>query len=1190
MSFAQTTISTGSIQGTVTDPTGAVVGRAKITIANKDTGHVIRLATTSSGVYASGALLPGNYLVRVGSEGFKTGELSVVVKVGVTLSGNVKLQVGQATQVVEVHDSETRVNTEQATIQGVLTKEQIETLPLNGRNFIDLAQLEPGIQIQDVTLTASRIGHAGISVGGRYSESTRVEVDGLDLSDGAGSSFANISTSSIEEFSISQSSLDMSSETTNSGAVDIVTRTGTNAAHGEAFDFFRDRSLAANFAGGHASPYQRHDFGGNLGAPIVKDKLFFFLNAERYKQDLGFPVNIPPPLDGVSGIAPEPLRETMLDGRLDYNAPRNVRLFFRFAYDNSKITGQFAPSWLITREEDTTPSYALGMDFNTGRFTHSIRFGYMKFQEPYRDEHGPAIYDPLPQVSLRLDFVQTGVDDFLPAALYQSFKESKYDGTRSFASHILRYGFSYNQMLGGGFINTDGLRPALSSAVFSRSIAFADDSCDPNFGTSQQSPVPLPCFPGGRNNPVNYPLEDIVLGNGQGFTSEIPAFGFPAGGSLDNRIQWYLGDTWKARPYLTLNYGVRYVRDTGITNGDLAPIPCSAINPAIFNPLPTCKGNLLDMFGTGLSARIRQPNKNFAPQLGFAWDVFRNGKTALRGGLGLFYGTSYAITSRSPLLPKGLFNFLADSSTGQSCASGQFQFPVRGGGIQIVTKTPPTPAHPNGLDIESQVCGRALGTVASDVAALQKAYQSAWAAAAPVSNPGFIGNTLNPTGLDAPDYRTSYSLQMNIGIQHEIRKGVVLSADYVRNLSLRYLIGVDVNHVGDSRYLNKTAAINAINATLQQCGVASIQASIGTICPSGQVVNNAGNPRALTIEDFAGNGLTSTTAFLGAPPSLFGLDTDHGAAFAGINPQVGLGIMNFPIGRAVYNALQVRLQQNSEHPLPYTKSMYLQFSYSLSRYASPLLSSQGDDQDGLPVAKDFRNPLVNSGPSAFDRTHQFSLGTTIDFLKPLRVGLIAHVYSPLSQSLTVPDRGRTADIFHTDFNGDGTTGDLLPGTRVGAFGRNIKTGDLTAVLEKYNSTVAGELTPAGQALVTAGLFTKTQLVALGAVADTVPVGPTSNRASIGWLKTVDLRISAPIKLKEGFVIEPSAAIFNVFNFVNYDIDPTVRLDGGLGGSPGQVNGTTNSIANRLPERAGQGPGIFSLGTARQAEFGLKITF
>src|SRR5262249_30192813 len=122
---------------------------AKVTITNKATGQIVPTTTTSAGTYASGALTPGEYRVRVEGQGFKTAELSVTVQVNTTSSGNVKLELGQSTQVVEVQGTELVVNTEQATVQGVLTTAQIENLPINGRNFLDLAQLEPGVQIQD---------------------------------------------------------------------------------------------------------------------------------------------------------------------------------------------------------------------------------------------------------------------------------------------------------------------------------------------------------------------------------------------------------------------------------------------------------------------------------------------------------------------------------------------------------------------------------------------------------------------------------------------------------------------------------------------------------------------------------------------------------------------------------------------------------------------------------------------------------------------------------------------------------------------------------------------------------------------------------------------------------------------------------------------------------------------------------
>src|SRR6185312_17042617 len=146
---AQTTISTGSIQGTITDPSGAVLSGVKVTITNKATGRSYTATTNGSGLYTSGALTPGDYVARAQASGFKTAELPVTIQVGVTATGNFKLSVGQSSETVEVQGSSVSVNTQQATVEGVLTSQQIENLPINGRNFLDLAQLEPGVQIQE---------------------------------------------------------------------------------------------------------------------------------------------------------------------------------------------------------------------------------------------------------------------------------------------------------------------------------------------------------------------------------------------------------------------------------------------------------------------------------------------------------------------------------------------------------------------------------------------------------------------------------------------------------------------------------------------------------------------------------------------------------------------------------------------------------------------------------------------------------------------------------------------------------------------------------------------------------------------------------------------------------------------------------------------------------------------------------
>ena len=163
--------------------------------------------------------------------------------------------------------SEVQVNTEQATVQGVLTASQIENLPVNGRNFLDLAQLEPGVQIQDgQNFDPTKAGYSSISFGGRYGRTARIEVDGVDVSDETvGTTTTDIPASGIQEFQIGQASLDMSTELTSSGSVNVTTKSGTNGVHGEAFGQFRDYRVGWAALPGGASPYsQRSQYGGDL--------------------------------------------------------------------------------------------------------------------------------------------------------------------------------------------------------------------------------------------------------------------------------------------------------------------------------------------------------------------------------------------------------------------------------------------------------------------------------------------------------------------------------------------------------------------------------------------------------------------------------------------------------------------------------------------------------------------------------------------------------------------------------------------------------------------------------------------------------------------------------------------------------------------------------------------------------------
>jgi Carboxypeptidase regulatory-like domain len=1198
--FAQSTVATGSIQGALTDPSGAVVAGAKITITNKDTGQVLHVTTSSAGTYNSGALVPGEYSVRAEAAGFKTTEEGVVVKVGVVSGVNLSLEVGAANTVVTVAEQTVAVNTEQASVQGVLSKDQIENLPVNGRNFLDLAQLEPGVQIQDgADFDPTKVGFSSISVGGRFGRTARIEVDGVDVSDETvGTTTENIPASAIDEFQISQSTLDLSNELTSSGAVNVTTRSGSNNYHGEGFALFRDSAFSAALPTPTPpptleSPYARNQDGGNFGGPILKDKVFFFLDAEHTNQNLAAPVVAAAPFTPYSGNVNSPFRETDYDARLDFNLFKNVRMFYRFSYFDSRAvatggTVGFQPF----QDKNYTRTHVIGADFTTkGNFTHSFRFEYLKFINNLGDTVlGSDL--PFANFPVSLNFTSfgflTGPNFLAPQQTFQTDRQIKYDGSKLLGSHILRYGVSYNRLRGGGLFSFSAITPNVSPIGSSDEVAAA-----------ASGPFTCPGGPAmqGAACPLNYPVDNVTLGNGEECDTEIPAFNAPCSGTPpDNRIGLYVGDSWKIKPNLSITYGLRYVRDTGRTDSDLPGFTGTAATE-------------LDAVMPGLANRVNQPNHNFGPQLGIAWDPHNDAKTVIRAGIGVFYENAIwnnAEFDRPERLANGAF--LANPSACFSGTGAGVPFSVAGGSpnLEFLGGNSTTAGV-----VCSSLIGATLGpsagtcagmTSAQCIAGFQTTYQQgSKAVGANAPNPSYIPNLIAsgsaiPLGALAPNYRTPYSIQMNAGIQRELRPGMVLSVDYLRNVALHYLIGVDANHSGDIRFFNKSAAQQAIAATLSACGVGTIDAAIAA-CPGLHPATSQSPAGPATISDFGGFGLDSA-ADLGISGCQTGLGTSYPCAFTGINPDLGPAVFLFPIGRSVYNALDVKLVDNVKTPFRGVKYLNFQFAYSLSRFTNcgaALSTSAGTspaaaDQDFVNPTVDNNHPCGFSGPSALDRTNQFSFGGYADLPFHFRLGTIFHFDSPLASALAVPVTGNGAgEIFATDFTGDGTVGDPIPGTKQGSFMRGVSVGDLPNIVNNYNNTVANNPTPAGNVLINSGLFTLSQLQQLGGVAPAL-AQVTSGEVGLTWLKTFDMSLTwvGNVNVHERQLsFQPSVSFYNLLNFANFNIPGNV-LSGILTGSPGSLNGTTYAEANSV--RVGVGTGVFALGAPRTIEFGMKLTF
>jgi len=1145
--LAQT--ATGSILGTVKDQSGAVVAGATVTIKSVATGTTRTMTTTESGMYSAIALFPGDYVLSYEAQGFGKGQQTLIVAVGVTINGDFVMPVASAqTKVVVVADSPLVVNTAQAVVEDVLTTKQIDELPLNGRNFLDLAQLNSGVQMQDGgNLDPTKQGFAGISLEGRSGRSTRIEVDGVDVTDDTvGTTTINLSEESIQEFQVAQSTLDPANSVTTSGAVNVITRSGSNDVHGSAFYLYRNNSMSAPINGIDA-PFDRSQVGFRVGGPVSKDRLFWFLNYEHTLQHGTTFAQAAPPFSQFGGAFSSPFHETLATGRMDWNVSVAWRAFYSFHFDQMNlITGYGGISFQPFANRNYNPTNTFGLDGTKGRFTHSFRVGILRYRnyitdarslvaglpEPFPggQQAGIAIgngNDPL--CTLGLNLICLGPNYLVTQTTLQHNQEVRYDGSVPiYNRHTLRYGGEFVRVPEFTFVGFFQDGPMLNALS-------ALPSCVTNSDCA---------FPGGASNPLNYPLSSVVFGNGLGYVSEKPGLGFPHGAFPGTRTGAYLADIWKMKPNLTATLALRYNRITGRTDSDARGLP--SLEPLI----------------PGASHAPNQPNLSFAPQLGVAWDPFRDGKTSVRGGAGMFwdnYLVENLIFDRPLRIPGGLANLTPDIT-----------------GIVPGTNISMAP-----------LIGQPLGSVVNQVVAAQAAYQAANAAAAqnfnPNGTPGFNDpnvfdlNTLY--GVLAPNLKLPRSVSMNFGVQRQLKNSLFVSIDYLRNVTTHSLMNYDVNQVGAASTLNRAAAQTAINTTVSQFGCQSAASPIDC-----SIANGA------TISNFATNGLGSPAdgllSTVAAPNS--------GFAFPGRDPNLGQIMISDTIGRSVYNALQIRVKQDLKSPFRGAQRFFWQAVYNLSRF-----NSTEPDQDVVFAqnAHDNLDPLHYFGPNALDRTHMFTFTSTFEFVGGLRLSMLTRIYSALPQTLTVPLQcSCPAEIFLTDLTGDGTGGDLLPGTNVGAFGRSVKVGDLNNVIGKFNSTSAGTLTPAGQALVSAGLLTSSQLQRLGAVVPTIPLAP-QGQVGLDNFVADDLRLSYAFHvahlwrhLGEATVVEPTLDVYNIANKANFDPPGgfiTSPLRGVLDGSVGSANGTT---ASQRLDRYGLGSGVFSQGVPRALEIGMRISF
>jgi hypothetical protein len=1112
---------TGSIEGVVTDPNKANIAGATVTVTSTTTSKSVTVTTNDDGFFSVRSLEPGVYRIRVERAGFSTATAeNIVVQVSQVARADIQLKVGTPTENVnvEVGATDIQVDTTRQTVDGVITGRQITALPLNERNFLDLAVLQPGVTVLDggvidpTKVNAYRV----VRVNGGSGTGTRVQLEGIDITDEVvGTTVANLSTDAVQEFNLQRSSFDLSTSLTTSGAVTIATRTGGNKFSGSGFYFKQDDRFDARPGFQAVKPkFNRDQTGYRFGGPFIKDRLFFFSNFERFNQQ-DFNDFTSRNFPNFNSGATLPLVFRYALNRVDMNITKNLRAFYLHNYDDDVSTGGTIRSPF--QNVDWTNAHVVGANVSGTRMTHTFRFGYVNFNNRIESQElsqFPFVNVNGTPIQVNVGDLSYGPNSLAPQQTYQDTYQGKYDGSAVLGSHVLRYGGEISRIILGGFANFSG-----PVTVFG------------NLSSTTST------------NPLLHTLDDFAVGPNKGFFTARPAHNLPFGGKFNTRYAFYGGDTWKMWPNFTVNFGLRWNYDTNFFSSPNVP------------RLPE-----IDVYGAGLGDAARYPKHAFSPQIGFAWDPWKDGKTSIRGGFYLAY--------ESNIFNNSLFDEFARITTGIGPTQLFSDFVVGPTGAPIVV--PGVCPTTNTSGDYTCLLGQPINAVLSQIVQINNAVQAAYNISSynPTAGPSEFRNTGGVTfgGQFPGDYKIPYSMQINIGFQRELIKGHVISVDFIRQRTVGLpLLLADYEARRDARFFNEAAARTSIGTRI---GVAPANVNPTTI----QTFLNA-NPNA-TITTFA---LANDTIW----PGRTSLNTRARLAIGGFSEYRGMQIsMNGRFGRKTFNFLSMG-ERSLFHGLSYTVGYAFARNQATSGVGRP---------EFIANVTDNRDWNSDYGPSGLDRKHNLTISASLDFIGGFRLDQIYRFATSAPQSLFIPNTRGSSGIFTSDFNGDGgvgTTprGDLLPGTNIGAFGRRIGSlEELNNYIIAYNTNFAGRLTPHGQRLVAAGIFSEAQLRALGAVLPTIPLVPLSNPNPFADLFTVDYRLTRPIKIwKENWILEPSWSVFNVFNHV------ALAQYGGLG--TGTQFGTLNFpyTAADLPLLT-ESRGLRLENRRRQMQFGIRFSF
>lgn len=625
LAVAQARLTGADLHGTVVDASGGVLAGATVAVVSLETGNTRSAVTDTSGRYFVAALPPGRYRVTAELSGFAPQKREgVVLRLGQSADVGFTLPVGSQVEEITVAESAT-VDVENTAVAAVVGQEQIENLPINGRSFISFSVITPGVTT-DNTPQQGASATSGLSFTGQRARSNNIMVDGLDNNDPiVGSVRAVFSQEAVREFQVLTNSFSAEFGKASGGVVNIVTKSGTNEFHGNAFmylradelnakDTFEKQDVFGNAIDREKSPYSQKQFGATLGGPLEKDQTFFFLSFERLDiaannfvtisdadarilNNAGFPVT--------PGPNRYDFEDTLFLGKVNHQWTPNHSLAVRGNYADRTNENIEPFGGLTARSRGAVQlrtDYGVSLsetDILSPRWVHEARLMWAHEEQHINsldpncggtcerfDQGGPTLevagvasvgrqrFTPNPRTNDRIQFTDT----------------ITYIGGR----HVVKAGLDYGWL--------DSRDTALPLHFGGRYLFRA-----------------LPAIPGLIPQALS-PIQAVAAGLPAAY---IQGYGTPGGPYRNSDLSLFVQDEWRVGSRLVLKPGVRYQRQWW----------------------PDYQFTVSDVGGASLSYPYADDGNNLAPRLAFAFDPKGNGRTSVHGAYGIFYDNQIVATA-----------------------------------------------------------------------------------------------------------------------------------------------------------------------------------------------------------------------------------------------------------------------------------------------------------------------------------------------------------------------------------------------------------------------------------------------------------------------------------------------------------------------------------------------------------------